>query len=586
LPTFRPGGSLSETVNHILPMFSPRASWCALSLLVLAVSHGVAQVPVTDRPVNNAAGVFRFAILPDRSGGMRPGVFESAIAKLNLLQPEFVLSTGDLIDGYTLDPQVWNAQWDEFERLVNRLEMPFHYVPGNHDISNPLLLDAWKQRRGSPWWSFVHQDVLFLCLHTEDRPLGGLGGEQIAWAQRTLAENAQVRWTLVFMHRPLWREQNQAGFEQVREALKGRNYTVFASHEHTYLKGERDGMNYYILATAGGGSPLRGVEVGEFDHVTWVTMKPAGPVVANLTLDGILPDNVVTEATHARVAALRGGSWLQIAPLIQVAPDFARLEVPLEFVNPTDQPLRVRGSLVRSAGVEFMPARIERTVAPQQTLPVSVLLKAVNGTASLHALNEAGLEVTLIGSYDVDGKTVTLPATRALRFDWKRTLATAASPVTVDADLAEWPAELFTEVTRPMVVKESWDWKGAADGRFRFAVQQRDGRVFVAVESVDDRVISAAGADELQDKLMVRIRTAAGEQTLEGVAGIATETATVRSTATGLLAEFSAPLATDDRTIYLNVGWVDHDRPENTKPSVLWWRDPAVAEFGEFTLAP
>jgi len=25
-------------------------------------------------------------------------------------------------------------------------------------------------------------------------------------------------------------------------------------------------------------------------------------------------------------------------------------------------------------------------------------------------------------------------------------------------------------------------------------------------------------------------------------------------------------------SIRLNFGWMDHDRPENTKPSVLWWR--------------
>lgn len=566
-------------------MLTARPLRFVMLLSVLTVGRGAEPLPVTDRPVNNAPGVFRFAILPDRTGGNRPEIFESAIAKLNLLQPEFVLSTGDLIDGYTTDPQVWTAQWEEFDRLVNRLQMPFHYVPGNHDISNPLLLDAWKQRRGTPWWSFVHQDVLFLCLHTEDRPFGGLGEEQIAWALRTLAEHAQVRWTMLFFHRPLWREPNQAGYEQIRAALQGRKYTVFASHYHTYLKGIHDGMNHYVLATAGGGSDLRGAEVGELDHVTWVTMQPDGPVVANLALAGILPDDLVTEETHGRIAALRDGTWLKIAPRVHDAPDFTRLELALEFLNPTDHPLRIRGSLSRSAGVEFMPARVERVIPPQQTLTMPVLLKATGGAAALHALNEAGLEVTLTASYDVDGKAVTLPATHPLRFDWKRTVATAAGPVTPDGALSEWPTEGFTVVTRPMFMKEGWDWKGADDGRFRFAVQQHDGRVFVAVETFDDRVISAAGADELQDKLMVRIRTAAGETTLAGVAGTATENAVVVSTANGLRAEFSLPLAADDRTFHLNVGWLDHDRPENTKPSILWWRDPAVAEFGEFSLA-
>jgi hypothetical protein len=31
---------------------------------------------------------------------------------------------------------------------------------------------------------------------------------------------------------------------------------------------------------------------------------------------------------------------------------------------------------------------------------------------------------------------------------------------------------------------------------------------------------------------------------------------------------------------------MDHDRADNTKPSVLWWRDESVVEFGAFTLAP
>src|SRR5262249_39565293 len=49
-----------------------------------------------------------------------------------------------------------------------------------------------------------------------------------------------------------------------------------------------------MLATTGGGSKLRGPEYGEFDHVVWVTMKKDGPVIANLLLDGILPEDLST----------------------------------------------------------------------------------------------------------------------------------------------------------------------------------------------------------------------------------------------------------------------------------------------------
>ena len=428
--------------------------WPALlAALAFALPAVAAPSPVTAKPINSAPGIFRFAILPDRTGGNRPGVFEAAIAKLNLLQPEFVLSVGDLIDGYTLDPAVMDAQWAEFDAQVNLLDMPFHYVPGNHDLSNPLMLEAWKKRHGPPWSSFVYQDVLFLVLSTEDRPLGGVGAEQISWLKQTLAANAHVRWTLVFCHQPLWREADQRGFEQVRAALKGRKFTIFASHYHYYLKSSVDGMDAYVLATVGGVSPLRGADFGEFDHVTWVTMKPDGPHVANLALDGILPDDLVTEKTQPAIRALREGSWLRIAPVVHDCATFENLTIPLEFRNATDRPLQVRGTLAAMPGLSFSPLQIDRTVAPRQNLSIPVELISFAKPASIHAVNEAALSLTLDASYDVGGKLLSLPATALVKLDWKHVVPAATAPVVIDGELAEWPEAVFTTVDQPMFIR-------------------------------------------------------------------------------------------------------------------------------------
>jgi hypothetical protein len=51
-------------------------------------------------------------------------------------------------------------------------------------------------------------------------------------------------------------------------------------------------MNYYQLATTGGGSSLRGVKYGEFDQSAWVTMTADGPIVANVALNGVHPDDL------------------------------------------------------------------------------------------------------------------------------------------------------------------------------------------------------------------------------------------------------------------------------------------------------
>ena len=59
--------------------------------------------PWTDLDFYNDPDNFQFAIVTDRNGGNRPGIFTDAVSKINLLYPEFVLSVGDLINGYTRD---------------------------------------------------------------------------------------------------------------------------------------------------------------------------------------------------------------------------------------------------------------------------------------------------------------------------------------------------------------------------------------------------------------------------------------------------------------------------------------------------
>ena len=60
-------------------------------------------VPWTDLNFYANPAHFQFAIVSDRTGGKRSGVFAQAIDRLNLLKPEFVICVGDLIQGYTED---------------------------------------------------------------------------------------------------------------------------------------------------------------------------------------------------------------------------------------------------------------------------------------------------------------------------------------------------------------------------------------------------------------------------------------------------------------------------------------------------
>jgi hypothetical protein len=72
--------------------------------LVLPALDGA--TPWTDKPVFDDPDRFQIAIMTDNTGGHRPGIWMKAVEKINLMRPAFVMSVGDLIEGY---PESRNA---------------------------------------------------------------------------------------------------------------------------------------------------------------------------------------------------------------------------------------------------------------------------------------------------------------------------------------------------------------------------------------------------------------------------------------------------------------------------------------------
>ncbi len=283
---------------EILPLITLCLIWMLTGCMNSEFTHGVTTKakPWTQLNFHNNPDNFQFAIVSDRSGGCRKNVFRNAVEALNLLKPEFVMSVGDLIHGYKKDSAKLSAEWGEINNIIGKLQMPFFYVPGNHDISNKAMAALWKKQFGVPYYSFVYKNVLFLCLNTEESNVneGLLGNKQLAWIKRVLKDHRHVRWTCVFMHQPLWYNDRDKSFKKLEKMLQSRKYTVFAGHFHQYRKCTRNGRKYYIFATTGGVSKLRGPLYGEFDEVVWVTMTGKGPAIANLMIDGILPEDITT----------------------------------------------------------------------------------------------------------------------------------------------------------------------------------------------------------------------------------------------------------------------------------------------------
>ena len=121
----------------------------------LASAEVAAEIQIDKQPGSNpwshlqfpdANVEFQFAVISDNTGGAYPGVFDAAMTKLNLIQPEFVMSVGDLIEGHSNNPEALIAEWEEIDASVDKLDMPFFYVVGNHDKESPVTC-GWRNRK-------------------------------------------------------------------------------------------------------------------------------------------------------------------------------------------------------------------------------------------------------------------------------------------------------------------------------------------------------------------------------------------------------------------------------------------------------
>ncbi len=328
--------------------------------------------PWTNLNFNNNPENFQFAIVSDRNGGNRPGVFEDAVNKLNLMQPEFVLSVGDLISGYTTDTAVISRQWAEVNETISGLKMPYFYLPGNHDITNKVMEKEWEKRYGKRYYSFTYKNTLFVILDSNDDDDYNLTQAQTDFALQAIQKNSSVRWTFVLMHHPIWTYDTHGRFQEIEKALNGRKNTVIAGHEHHYHQAEHNGSNYYILSTTGAGSASRGNYFGEFDHISWITMADNGPVMANLRLDGILPHDIANDKTAELAKPLIKNSGLNNILLCNKGEKFTNGTLYLSFENPTKSKLNITINFFHHHQLQIKNSAIQLSAEPGSTRVIEV----------------------------------------------------------------------------------------------------------------------------------------------------------------------------------------------------------------------
>jgi hypothetical protein len=578
--------------------------------------------PYSGLNANNNVENFQFAIVTDRTGGHRPGVFLDGIQKINLLQPEFVMSVGDLIEGYTEDTEELDRQWNEFNGFIDSLKAPFFYVPGNHDITNKVMEEKWKSLFGRTYYHFTYKDVLFLCLNSEDgypgAGRGRIGDEQYEWIKKTLDENMEAKWTLVFMHQPLWSQEAETlRWSDVEKLLEPRKHTVFVGHLHSYTRYVRNNGKYFVLATTGGGSPLRGTQVGEFDHVVWVTMTHDGPVLANLLLQGIWDETVVTEEMRDFFGPLLGKRVMVVSPMMVNAERFSRGSTEIRITNDSDVPMEV--GLRINPNTWFTPDIIERHL---NVAPNSVEVIDLNLTGASILLGKAKpVSISAAVKYKPQNlPEIKLDYSQNIFPERKVYLPKARGPRVVDGDLSDWPA-LPYEDHPDYVESDPFSHTGdKADGSFRFGVAYDDKFVYIAASVTDDEVlISQDNRPYNQDGFHVNldgrpeavsaVNTSTGDALYIGHSPgpngqgneslylpdrlpDETKAVTVR-TSKGYDTEIAIPLhyitalqGEDWKTVRINTDITDFDRDYRHKSTIWWkpdWRDSDnVAGSGMF----
>jgi len=431
---------------------------------------------------------FHFVVLSDRNGGGRQGIYEDAVRKVNLLQPEFVICVGDLIPGYSRDQEKIKKQRDEIDTILSKLEMPFFYVPGNHDLTYPPMRKSWEKRYGATYYHFVYKDCLFLCMNSHDTKEYYFTDTQLAYMKKALDENRNCRWTFVFFHHPLWTfKDKDSNWPKFAELLKGRRHTIFSGHTHVYMKYDVEGNDYIVLATTGGASSRIGPEYGRFDEFAWVSMTGKEPVIANLSLDGINNKNIYTRVKSELVWPIYDGRAIDVYPIIVDQPLFEGAETAIRVRNHSEYPLKYFMKLQDNPLFTSDPGKIELSIPAASDGETTMMIHALDPIS----LKE-NLQLTLEGEavYEIpDSDPVKSKGTKALMVEKREYCPRSKTPVTIDGELDDWES-LPISCAKPTEVEQRREfWKGKTDASYDFGVKYDEDYVFIGVKAIDDMFV-------------------------------------------------------------------------------------------------
>lgn len=205
---------------------------------------------------------------PDPASTLR-----QAIAKVKALsqQPDFVVHTGDVT--HLAKPE----QFDLAQQLLADLDLPIHFIPGEHDMVDGTDPAPFRDRfnkgaQGDGWYSFdaggAHFVALINAARLGDRGMGTLGTDQLTWLKRDLAALSASTPIVILSHFPLWPLYPDWGWGTADSAAACKLLARFGSvtalngHIHQIQRKVEGHMSFHAARSTAYPQPAPGVGPG------------------------------------------------------------------------------------------------------------------------------------------------------------------------------------------------------------------------------------------------------------------------------------------------------------------------------------